>query len=58
MAEALTLPLVRNDILFDDLIEKDQAQDYLLDDNWHPNRKGYYLIAENISKKIVSTYTL
>lgn len=40
--------LIRNDVLFKSLIDDDSIGDYLLWDNWHPNKKGYALIAKNV----------
>jgi len=47
MADKMNIPLVRNDITFDALREKGTINDFLLYDHWHPNPKGYYLIAKS-----------
>ncbi|KPK97527.1 MAG: hypothetical protein AMJ95_08650 [Omnitrophica WOR_2 bacterium SM23_72] len=52
MADRMKIPLVRNDFTFDALRENGSLNDFLLHDQWHPNRKGYYLIAKNAFEAI------
>lgn len=48
MAHKEDIPLVRNDKTFQALINNRTIKDYVLQrDNWHPNKKGYTLIAQN-----------
>lgn len=47
MAESRAIPWVRNDVAFGKLIREGVIRDYLLHDNWHPNKDGYKIIAEN-----------
>ena len=47
MAHKNNIPLIRNDKTFQTLIDNRTIQSYLLRDNWHPNKYGYALIAEN-----------
>ena len=44
--------LIRNDVTFQNLIDNGTIKDYLLWDNWHPNKKGYALIADNVFETI------
>ncbi len=45
--------LVRNDLSFDALNEKEILSHYILEkDNWHPNKLGYEIIAENAFQQI------
>jgi len=40
--------LVRNDKTFGLLVKNKTIGNYLLADNWHPNKEGYSLIASNV----------
>lgn len=46
------IPLVRNDIPFDDLSRKGTISRYVTHDDWHPNRFGYAIIANNAFREI------
>lgn len=48
MAEKNGIPLVRNDDTFRPIFESGHSQEYFCKDNWHPNKKGYSLIATNV----------
>jgi lysophospholipase L1-like esterase len=52
------IPLVRNDVEFDKLREEGMLGEYLLNDKWHPNAKGYQLIAQNVFAAIKQYYPL
>jgi lysophospholipase L1-like esterase len=47
MAQDTHTPLVRNDLAFAPLAEDHTIDNYLLGDHWHPNRRGYAIIAKN-----------
>ena len=55
MANKENIPLVRNDEIFKILKDRKNIGDYLLHDNWHPNKQGYRLIAENVFRVIKET---
>lgn len=52
MAEEQRVTLIRNDISFDSLIKRGVINNFILPDNWHPNKLGYSIIANNIFEKI------
>ncbi len=53
LANDLGIPLVRNDLLFFPLIQSGEIRQYVFPyDNWHPNARGYRLIAANIAGAI------
>ena len=60
MAEECHVPLVRNDLAFATLRQTPgfRPGDYLLQDQWHPNAKGYRLIAEDALAAIVEHHWL
>lgn len=47
LANKEEIPLVRNDESFNLLIKNKTIKNYLLKDNWHPNKDGYAIIANN-----------
>ncbi|MDP8253904.1 MAG: SGNH/GDSL hydrolase family protein [Candidatus Kaelpia aquatica] len=51
IAQEEMIPFVDNNLVFKNLKDQDQ---YLSSDNWHPNQKGYAIIAENIFHCIVN----
>lgn len=60
MAQKFKIPLVRNDIVFSEFIKNGTIRKYLLEnkDNWHPNKKGYGIIAQDVFKVIVENHLL
>jgi len=58
MAKQTQMPLLRNDLVFQRLIENNTIGDYLLSDNWHPNEKGYALIASNVLEYLINNRVL
>lgn len=54
LAEEEDVLLIRNDLSFERLIKDGSIKNYLLHDNWHPNEKGYSMIANNAFKKITA----
>ncbi len=55
MAEKYDLPLIRNDLSFKEFLkDKTMRQEYFFHDNWHPNAKGYSIIAQSVFDAIVS----
>jgi hypothetical protein len=55
MAEKNGVYLVRNDLVFEPLIKTGEIKRYVFgNDNWHPNEKGYTLIAENVFELITT----
>ncbi|MBU1863077.1 MAG: hypothetical protein KKH94_05395 [Candidatus Omnitrophica bacterium] len=49
MAKKHNIPLIRNDIIFKELSQMKPHEDYFLPhDRWHPNEKGYTIIAHNV----------
>jgi lysophospholipase L1-like esterase len=51
IAEDLSLPFVDNLLFFDQLPD---SNEYFSPDNWHPNEKGYFLLAQNICQVIAA----
>ena len=58
MAREEGIPLVRNDLVFRYLYQRGVLKSYLLEDNWHTNKKGYRIIADNVFKTIDETNLL
>ncbi len=60
MANECHVPLVRNDVVFSALMQTPDVQlnDYVLHDHWHPNAKGYRIIAENALDGIIQHHLL
>ena len=58
MAKDDDVPLIRNDLLFDPIIKRNEIDLYVLHDHWHPNREGYRLIADNVFRFIGSSRIL
>jgi lysophospholipase L1-like esterase len=52
MAEETGAPLVRNDLAFAAIADKGTLADYLLADHWHPNKRGYAIIADDVFQQI------
>ncbi len=48
VAESQNIPFVDNWKSFKKLRDNGTLSEYLLEDNWHPNKKGYAIIANNI----------
>ncbi len=55
VAKQTNVPLVRNDLTFENLNETGAIEQYLLKDHWHPNPFGYALIAQNAFAVIKSS---
>jgi len=54
IAARKNITLVRNDLTFQKLLTTGQIPKYVLPiDHWHPNQKGYELIAKNVFNRIV-----
>ena len=54
VANKFKIPFVNNYYLdFKKLEESNQLSNYLISDNWHPNAKGYGIMADNIFGTIV-----
>jgi lysophospholipase L1-like esterase len=53
LAQAEGVPLVRNDRAFAPFVEDRSIDRYLFHDGWHPNERGYALIAEGAYREIV-----
>lgn len=58
LAKQYGILLVRNDQAFLSLIQDGTINDYLLHDHWHPNKKGYAIIADNVFRCIVTNNLL
>jgi lysophospholipase L1-like esterase len=52
LAEAERLPIVRNDLRFAPFVQDRSIDRYLFHDGWHPNERGYALIAEGAFRSI------
>jgi lysophospholipase L1-like esterase len=52
LASEKSLPLVRNDLAFQPLVDDRTIDSYLMHDHWHPSARGYRLIAANALAKI------
>ncbi|MBT7391624.1 hypothetical protein HN827_02245 [archaeon] len=53
LAKKEKILLIRNDLIFKKIINDDTINQYIFStDNWHPNSKGYELIAQNIINEI------
>lgn len=53
LAQAEGVPLVRNDETFAPLVQDRTIDRYLFHDAWHPNERGYALIADGAFRAIV-----
>jgi len=58
MADEQKIKLVRNDLSFNELMRNKTVKNYLLHDNWHPNREGYVIIAQNAFDAIINNSLL
>jgi lysophospholipase L1-like esterase len=59
MAKQEGVILVRNDLVFNQIIRHGTINEYVFpQDHWHPNGKGYQLIANNVYKTIVQNNLL
>jgi len=58
MAMEQEVILVRNDVSFLPYIKEGTINNLLLHDHWHPNKKGYEIIANNVFEKITTTNLL
>lgn len=54
IAEEQKILLVRNDESFSGLIREGTINNYLLHDNWHPNKQGHAIIANNAFEYIIN----
>ncbi|MFH1202028.1 MAG: hypothetical protein V1674_03960 [Candidatus Omnitrophota bacterium] len=52
LAARENIPLIRNDDTFNAITKQESIKKYLLRDNWHPNKEGYSIIANNIFRYI------
>jgi hypothetical protein len=49
IAEEHNIPLIRNDLSFNEILaSKELVDNYLFGDHWHPNGRGYSIIAKNV----------
>ncbi len=60
LAQEYHIPLVRNDQIFSTRmgLPTGKAEEYLFRDHWHPNEKGYYLIAQNALEAILRDHLI
>ena len=49
----LDLPFCNNRLTFLEYFRRGDAAEIISDDKWHPNDKGYYLMAKNFLNKII-----
>lgn len=52
------VPLLRNDVIFRDLAQQGTLDQYLKEDHWHPNERGYRLVTGNVFDFITGHDTL
>ena len=52
------VPLLRNDAIFRDLAQQATLDQYLKQDHWHPNERGYSLVTSNVLDFITRHDTL
>ena len=52
------VPLLRNDVIFRDLAQQGTLDQYLKEDHWHPNERGYTLVTGNVFDFIIRHDTL
>jgi len=55
MAELKGTGLIRNDLIFADLVERHSMEEIYFEDRWHPREIGYQVIARNIVERIERT---
>ena len=48
LASEEDVPLLRNDVIFRELAQQGTLDQYLKQDHWHPNERGYRLVAANV----------
>lgn len=58
MAKENNTCLIRNDKSFRPIIESGNTQEYFCKDNWHPNKQGYSIIANNAFEYIRDNHHL
>jgi len=58
LAHEEDVPLLRNDAIFHGLAQQGTLDQYLSQDHWHPNERGYTLITRNVFDFITSHDTL
>ena len=58
VAENYGIPFVDNWRSFEELKNRNILSDYLLEDAWHPNEKGYAIIANNIYDALIKNHLL
>jgi hypothetical protein len=52
MAESQGVELIRNDLTFDDLVERHSIEAIFFEDRWHPREIGYEVIARDVLERI------
>jgi len=60
LAQKFNISLVRNDLVFSKFTKDATIQEYLVadKDSFHPNEKGYAIIAQNVFKAIIEDHLL
>lgn len=58
LAHEEDVPLLRNDVVFRKLAQQGTLGQYLAQDHWHPNERGYSLVAGNVFGFITGGDTL
>jgi len=58
LAREEDVPLLRNDVIFRDLAQQGTLDQYLKEDHWHPNERGYRLVTGNVVDFITGHDTL
>ena len=58
LASEEDVPLLRNDVIFRELAQQGTLDQYLKEDHWHPNERGYRLVTGNVFDFITRYDTL
>jgi lysophospholipase L1-like esterase len=58
LAREEDVPLLRNDVIFRELARQGTLDQYLKQDHWHPNERGYRLVTGNVFDFITRLDTL
>ena len=58
LAREEDVPLLRNDVIFRELAQQGTLDQYLKQDHWHPNERGYRLVTGNVFDFITRLDTL
>jgi lysophospholipase L1-like esterase len=53
LSTELKVPLVRNDLPFAEMLRSGKLDEYLFSDHWHPNERGYRIIADDAFQSII-----